>query len=92
MKPLFGVAVFGLLAVPPMSARDGGGPDERPSAAEDLKRFELESHTNDNKHDEPAPDPVEDPSIFTPERARGWRTWQSRCLLSVWLRNPENSP
>jgi hypothetical protein len=51
MKPLFGVAVFGLLAVPPMSARDGGGPDERPSAAEDLKRFELESHTNDNKHD-----------------------------------------
>ena len=71
MKPLFGVAVFGLLAVPPMSARDGGGPDERPSAAEDLKRFELESHTNDNTHDEPAPDPVEDPSIFTPERARG---------------------
>jgi hypothetical protein len=69
MKPLFGVAVFGLLPLPPMPAREAGDPDDRPSAAEDLKRFELESHANDNKHDEPAPDPSRIPR-YSPRNGR----------------------
>ena len=40
MKPLFGVAVFGLLPVPPMPACNAGvgNPDDRPAAASLLQR------------------------------------------------------
>jgi hypothetical protein len=68
MKPLFGVAVFGLLPVPPML----GSHDDRSAAAEGLKQFRLEPNANDNEQDAPAPDPVEDgDAVFTPERRRG---------------------
>jgi len=74
MKPLFGVAVFGLLPVHPMPTCDAlaGSPDDRPAAAEDLKQLRLEPNANDNEQDEPAPDAVEDSDAeFTPERRRG---------------------
>ena len=73
MKPLFGVAVFGLLPVPPMPACDAGAgsPDDRPAAAEDLKQRRPAPHANDNEQNEPAPDPVDDSDAeFTPERRR----------------------
>ena len=74
MNPLFGVAVFGLLPVPPMPTCNAGAgsPDDRPAAAEGSKQFRLEPHANDNEQDAPAPDPVEDgDAVFIPERRRG---------------------
>ena len=68
MKPLFGVAVFGLLPVPPcpLATLGPATPDEG------LKQFRLEPHTIHNEQDAPAPDPVEDgDEVFTPERRRG---------------------
>ena len=70
MKPLFGVAVFGLLPVPPMPACDAGAGSS--AAAEDLKQFRLQPHANDKEQNAPAPDPVEDSDAeFAPERQRG---------------------
>ncbi len=74
MKPLFGVAVFGLLPVPPMPACNAGAgsPDDRAAAVDDFKQLRLEPHANDNEQDEPAPDPVEDgDAVFTPQHRRG---------------------
>jgi hypothetical protein len=74
MKPLFGVAVFGLLPVPPMPACDAGAvsPDDRPAGAKDLEQFRRQLHANDKEQNAPAPDPVEDRNAeYTFERLRG---------------------
>jgi hypothetical protein len=74
MKSLFGVAVFGLLPVPPMPACDAGAvsPDDLRAAAKDLEQFRLQLHANDKEQNAPAPDPVEDCNAeFTPDRLRG---------------------
>ena len=73
MKPLFGVAVFGLLPVPPcpLATLGPAAPDDRPTAAGGLKQFRLEAHTIHNEQDASAPDPVECDEVFTPERRRG---------------------
>jgi hypothetical protein len=61
MKALFGVAVFGLVPVPPMPACDalGGSSDDQPIAAEDVRKLPLESHSDgisdDVTKDEPTP-------------------------------------
>jgi hypothetical protein len=61
MKPLFGVAVFGLVPVPPMPARNalGGSSDDQPIAVKDLRKLPLKSHadgiSDDVTKDEPTP-------------------------------------
>jgi hypothetical protein len=66
MKALFGVAVFGLVPVPPMPACDalGGSPDDRLTTTEDMRKLRLEFDanriSNDVKKNEPAPNHLDD--------------------------------
>ena len=48
MKAMFGVAVFGLLPVPPMPACDAlsGHPADRPTATEDIGKLRFEGNAD----------------------------------------------
>jgi hypothetical protein len=78
MKALFGVAVFGLLPVPPMPVCDAlaGGRDDHPVATEDMRKSRLESHANGSSDevakDAPAPARLDDiDAALTPDVQRG---------------------
>jgi len=66
MKALFGVALFGLVPVPPMPAYDahGGSSDDRPMTTEDMLKLRIEAHANGTSDDvtkaEPAPKQLDD--------------------------------
>ena len=94
MKPLFGVAVFGLLPVPPMPPCDAlaGSTDDRPAAAEDLKQRLFEPHANDNEQDKPAPDPVEEGDAESPQNGDAADAPATRLPPNAWLPHPKNAP
>ena len=78
MKALFGVAVFGLLPVPPMPACDAlaDGRDDHPAATEDMRQSRPEPHANGSSNevakDAPAPKRLDDiDAALTPDLQRG---------------------